>query len=91
MGSVGKCQNYRLFDIFWDILDKMKDNLDEECVKRAFYPSREKIGTTDPDFPGKMTGFPVLTLLFHLCLPKIWHSHLHKNYIFEMRNNRAIR
>ena len=31
--SVGKCQNYRFLDIFWDILNKMKDNLGQECVK----------------------------------------------------------
>ena len=30
---VEKCQNYRFFDIFWDILSKMKDNLGQECVK----------------------------------------------------------
>ena len=28
-----KCQNYRFFDIFWDILDKRKSNLGHECVK----------------------------------------------------------
>ena len=28
-----KCQNYRFFDIFWDILDKRKGNLGQECVK----------------------------------------------------------
>ena len=33
--SVGKCQNYRVFDIFWDILNKMKDNLGQECVKEG--------------------------------------------------------
>ena len=31
-----KCQNYRFFFfIFWDILNKMKDNLGQECVKVA--------------------------------------------------------
>ena len=25
-----KCQNYKFFDIFWDILNKMKDNLEQE-------------------------------------------------------------
>ena len=49
-----------------------------------------KLGTTDTDFPGKMTFFTVLTLLFRLFLPKIGLSHPHKNYIFEMSNNRAI-
>ena len=28
-----KCQNYRFFDIFWNILNKIKDNLGQECVK----------------------------------------------------------
>ena len=32
-GIVKKCQNYRFLDIFWDILDKRKSNLDQECVK----------------------------------------------------------
>ena len=31
--SVKKCQNYRCFDIFWDILDERKSNLGQECVK----------------------------------------------------------
>ena len=28
-----KIQNYRLFYIFWDILDKRKSNLGQGCVK----------------------------------------------------------
>ena len=28
--SVKKCQNYRFFDIFWNILNKVKDNLGED-------------------------------------------------------------
>ena len=28
-----KCQNYRFFDNFWGILDKVKGNLDKKCVK----------------------------------------------------------
>ena len=35
-----KCQNYRFFDIFLDILHKMKENLGQERVKGGFYPSR---------------------------------------------------
>ena len=38
-----KCQNYRVFDIFWNILNKMKNNLGQECVKGDFYPSRRKL------------------------------------------------
>ena len=30
-----KCENYRLFDIFLDILHKMKENLDQEHVRRG--------------------------------------------------------
>ena len=30
-----KCQNYRFFDIFLDILHKFKGNLDQEHVKRG--------------------------------------------------------
>ena len=31
-----KCQNYRVFDIFLDILHKMKENLGQEHVERGF-------------------------------------------------------
>ena len=40
---LGKCQNYRFFDIFLGILHKMKWNLSQECVKRGFYPIRAKL------------------------------------------------
>ena len=40
---LGKCQNYRFFDIFWNILNKLKDNLRQECVEGGFYPSKEKL------------------------------------------------
>ena len=80
-----RCQDCKFFDIFLDNLHKMKNNLGQEHVKRE-----GKIRKTAPDFPGKMTVFPVLTLLFHLSLPKIWLSYSHKNYISEMSNNRAI-
>ena len=38
-----KCQNYGSFDIFLDILNKMKDNLGQEYVKGGFYPCRAKL------------------------------------------------
>ena len=85
-----KCQNYRFFDIFLDILHKMKENLGQEHVKRGLLSFQGKIGTILLAIPGKMTGFPVLTLLFHPSLPKIWLSHLNENYIFEISDNRAI-
>ena len=84
-----KCQNYRFFEIFWDFLNKMKDNLGQECVKGGLLSFQGKIETVAPDFPGKMTVFSSFGLLFHLPLPKIWLSHPNKNYI-EMSNNRAI-
>ena len=59
----------------------MKENLDQEHVKGGF---QDKIGKIASDFPGKMTVFSVLTLLFHLSLPEICLSHPHKNYISEM-------
>ena len=90
--ALKKCQNYRLFfEIFMDFINKMKDNLGQECVEGELLSFQGKIGRIAPDCPGQMTViFPVLTLLFRLSLPKIWLSHPHKNFIFEMSNNRAI-
>ena len=68
----------------------MKDNLGQEYVKGGLLSFQGKIETIAPDFPGKMTVFPVLTLLFHLSVAKIWLSHPNKNYIFGMGSNRAI-
>ena len=66
-----KCQNYRFFDIFWDILNKMKDNLGQGCVKGGggLLSFQGKIGAIISVFSGKMSVFPVLTLLFHLVPP----------------------
>ena len=69
----------------------MKDKLGQECVKGMFLSIQGKIETIASDFPGKLTVFPVLTIIFHLCLPKIWLSHPNKNYVFELSNNRPIR
>ena len=41
--SVGKMSKLQVFDIFWDILNKMKDNFRQERVKGGFYPFREKL------------------------------------------------
>ena len=79
-----KCQNYRFLDIFWDILNKMKDKLGQECVKGRLLSFQDKIETIAPDFPGKMTVFLLFTLLFHLSLPKLWLYQPNKNYISEM-------
>ena len=85
-----KCQNMGFLDIFLDILNRTKENLGQEHVKGGLLSFQGKIGTISPDSPGKMTVFPVLTLLFDPSLPKIWLSHLNKNYISEINNNRAI-
>ena len=63
-----KSRNYRFFDIFWDILDKGKGNLGQECVKRRLLIFQGKIGTTSSDFPGKMTAFQVRNTIL-LCIP----------------------
>ena len=88
---LNKCQNYRFFDIFLDILDKMKENLGQEHVEGGLLSIQGKIAIILPATPRKVTFFPVLILFFHPSLPKIWLSHLNKSYIFEMSNNRAIR
>ena len=62
----------------------MKDNLDQECVKRGFISLEGRIGTISFDFPGKMTVFPVWSLLFHLSLLKIWLSHSQKIIFFQL-------
>ena len=65
----------------------MKENLGQEHVKRGPLSFQGKIGTIFLAIPGKITVFPVLTLLFYQSLPKIWLSHLNKNYIFEISDN----
>ena len=44
-------------DIFWGLLNKMKDNLDQECVKGGLLAFQGKFETIAPDFPGNMTFF----------------------------------
>ena len=78
----GKCQNYRFFNIFWDIFDKWKGNLGQECVKKEALSFQGKIGTIALDFSGKMTIFQVFALLFNLSLPKIWASYPYKKLYF---------
>ena len=73
-----------------DILHKMKENLGQARVEKDFYSSSARL----EQFlliSLKNDSFQILTLLFRMSLSKIWLSHLHKIYIFEMRNNRAIR
>ena len=59
----------QVFDIFWDILNKMKDNLSQECVKGGLLSFQGKFETITPGFPGKLTFSLVFTLLFRLSLP----------------------
>ena len=80
--SVKKCQNYGFFDIFWDNLYKIKDNLCQECVKEGLLSLQGKFETIASDFPGKMT-VSILALFFHLSLPKIWLFHPDKDYVFK--------
>ena len=53
-----KCQNYRFFDIFLDLLHKMKENLGQERVKERLLSFQGKIGTIAADLPGEMTVSP---------------------------------
>ena len=48
----------------------MNDNLGQEYARGELLSFQGKIETIAPDFPGKVTAFPVLTLFFHLSLPK---------------------
>ena len=50
---LGKSQNYMFFDIFWNILNKMKDNLAQECVKGGLLSFQEKTGKIALDLPVK--------------------------------------
>ena len=59
----------------------MKDNLGQECVKKGLLSYQGKIETIALDFP-ENNSFSLLTLLFHVSVPKIWLSHPNKNYIF---------
>ena len=41
-----KCKNYSFFFyIFWDIINEMKDNMGQECVKGVLLYFQSKIGT----------------------------------------------
>ena len=58
--------------------------------RRGLLSFQGKTATIVPDFPGKMTVFSSFDSIFRLSLPKIWLSHPHNSYIFEMSNNKAI-
>ena len=54
MEVLEKCQSYRFFDIFWDIVN---NTLGQECVTEGFLSFQGKTGTIAPDFHEKMTVF----------------------------------
>ena len=89
----GSVKNVKIIGVFYlsGTFKKRKGNLGQECVKRGLLFFHGKTGKIASDFPMKNDSFPVLALLFHLSLPKIWHSHLHKIYIFRLSNNWPIR
>ena len=80
-GSVKKCQNYRFFDIFWDILDERKINLGQECVKYGLITFQGKIGIITPDFPGKMRVF-IFDPTFPTCPSQTSYIPTHTKFIF---------
>ena len=57
-----------VFDIFLDILNKMNDNLGQECLEVGAILSEQNWNNC-PWFPWKMTVFPVLTRPFPPVLP----------------------
>ena len=62
---LSKCQNFLdFFYIFWDILNKMKDNLCQKCVKGRHLSLQGKFETIAPGFPGKMVVFSSFGLTF---------------------------
>ena len=65
----------------------MKENLGQEHVKRGPLSFQGKLGTIFLAIPGKRTVFFCFDPIFHPSLPKIWLSHLNKNYIFEICDN----
>ena len=52
-GSVEKMSILLVFYISWDILDKRKGNLGQECVNRGLLFFQDKKGIIALDFPGK--------------------------------------
>ena len=81
-----KCQNFRLFDIFWDIniLDKKKGNLGQEQKIEELLFLQGKIGTIALDFPRKRQFSSVLALILYVSVPNIWLL-VHIKFIFLER------
>ena len=48
---------FKVFDIFWNILNTMKENLCHECVKEGLLSPYGKFEKIFLDFPGKITVF----------------------------------
>ena len=54
--NLGKCwKNVKIihFDTLWEIVNKMKDNLGQECVKGGLLSFQGQTGTIAHDFFGK--------------------------------------
>ena len=54
LGKCKKCQDYGFFDIFLDILHKMKEILSQEHVKRgplSFQGKNDSLSSFGPTFP----------------------------------------
>ena len=58
-----------LFYIFWDISNKIKENLCQKCVKGRHLSLQGKFETIALGFPGKMTVFSSFGLTFPLVPP----------------------
>ena len=85
-----KCQNYRFLYIFWDILDKMKDNLGQECVK-GLLSFQGQIGTIALDFHEKITVLSSFDPTFlAVPPPKIFSYCYLQNYKFGSNLNIGI-
>ena len=78
-----KCQNYRFFDIFLDILHKIiEKNWGQEHVKGGFYTSRKKLEQFSL-LSLENDSFAVLTLLFHPSLLESGFSALTKIIVLK--------
>ena len=63
--SVEKMSKFTLFlNIFCDILNKMKDNLCQKCIKVRHLSLQGKFETIAPGFPGKIMLFSSFGLTF---------------------------
>ena len=57
MEVLKKCQNYRFFDIFLDILHDVKENLSQEHVERGLLSFQGNNWNNFPCYPWKVDSF----------------------------------